>query len=312
MTDEYRIAHISDLHISREFNRDNLRRIRQLLDATWRHGVDHVVVTGDISADADPRELATARRLFEAAGLLTSDRLTLIIGNHDVFGGVHRAEDILTFPKRCRHTDVSSMLRTFTETFRETYDGCVRVDDSHLYPFAKLTPNHAIIGINTVAHYSRLLNPVGSNGDVRDKQFGRIEKLLGLPEIRKRKKIILTHHHFNKLQSEGTGALTSVWGAIERQTMKLRGKKRLLELFRENNVDLVLHGHVHVNSTYERGGIRFVNGGGSVLAPGGKPGFNLITSGSRTMAVRMIELGPARPASGARSADLSFRTLEAA
>jgi 3',5'-cyclic AMP phosphodiesterase CpdA len=312
MTGEYRIAHIADLHISREFNRDNLRRIRQLLDAIWRRGVDHVVVTGDVSADADPRELATARRLFDAVGLLSSVRLTLVIGNHDVFGGVHRAEDILTFPGRCRQTDVSVMLRTFTESFRETYDGVVRVDDSHVYPFAKILGDQVLIGVNTVAHYSRLLNPVGSNGDVRDKQFARLERILALPEIRKRRKIVLAHHHFNKIEGEAAGALTSVWGAIERQTMKLRGKKRLIELFRRHKVDIVLHGHVHVNSTYERGGIRFANGGGSVLVPGRGPSFNLICAGPRAVTARAMEVDAGRPHVNEHSGEPPVESLVAA
>ena len=46
--------------------------------------------------------------------------------------------------------------------------------------------------------------------------------------------------------------------------MKLRGKKKLLKLFLESNVKLVLHGHSHEMKEYFREGIRFVNSGGSV------------------------------------------------
>ena len=57
----------------------------------------------------------------------------------------------------------------------------------------------------------------------------------------------------------------SLWEALERQTMKLRGKKALLRLFKQHNVELVMHGHLHRSSEYTREGIRFLNAGGSVL-----------------------------------------------
>jgi predicted phosphodiesterase len=60
--------------------------------------------------------------------------------------------------------------------------------------------------------------------------------------------------------------------------MKLRGKKPLLRLLRMHEVDLVLHGHYHENSGYVRKGVRFLNGGGSVLGPNASElSFNIIT-----------------------------------
>ncbi len=61
------------------------------------------------------------------------------------------------------------------------------------------------------------------------------------------------------------GTTHSIWGAIEKHTMKLRGKSRLLKLFARTNVELVLHGHVHESHEYLRDGVRFLNAGGSVL-----------------------------------------------
>ena len=57
----------------------------------------------------------------------------------------------------------------------------------------------------------------------------------------------------------------SVWGAIEKHTMKLRGKSRLLKLFALTHVDIVLHGHVHESFEYSREGVRFLNAGGTIL-----------------------------------------------
>ncbi|KXK42998.1 MAG: metallophosphoesterase, partial [Chlorobi bacterium OLB5] len=53
--------------------------------------------------------------------------------------------------------------------------------------------------------------------------------------------------------------------AIERQTMKLRKKKKVIKKFSETGISLVLHGHLHENREYHRKKIKFLNSGGSVL-----------------------------------------------
>jgi predicted phosphodiesterase len=46
--------------------------------------------------------------------------------------------------------------------------------------------------------------------------------------------------------------------------MKLRKKKRLFNLLKRYEIDLVLHGHFHEMGEYKREGIRFLNAGGSL------------------------------------------------
>ena len=291
MTSTLRIAHIADLHLSREHRRYNLRRVRRLLEAVVRENVDHVVITGDIAADANRGDFEAARKLLSSAGLLDPRRLSVVIGNHDIFGGVHKAEDILTFPRRCRETDFGRKVEEFRGYFREAFAKSVFGAPSNPFPYAKLLGDVALIGLNSIAHYSRLKNPVGSNGAVGDSQFRRTRQLLEMPEIRSRKKIVLIHHHFNKMEAPETGALNSVWGAIERQTMKLRGKKRLLELMQEHEVALVMHGHVHVNESYERKGIPFLNGGGTILGPQNPAStFRLVEVRPASIETRLIQV----------------------
>ena len=117
--DSFTIAHISDLHLSAEHKRFNLRRARRLLEEIGRRRVDHVVVTGDIAADADRREFEIARGLFRNSGLLDPAKLSLVIGNHDVFGvssksgvpqsdvyyGKRMFEDLETAAKAMREQD---------------------------------------------------------------------------------------------------------------------------------------------------------------------------------------------------------------
>jgi len=297
----FRIAHISDLHLSAEHKRTNLRRARRLLEEIRRRRVDHVVVTGDIAADADEREFDIARRLFRNAGLLDSTRLSVVIGNHDIFGGVHRAEDILTFPRRCRETDVDAQVEGFRSAFKEAFDRCMFGAHAKPFPYAKVLGDVVLFGVNSVARHSGVKNPVGSNGEVGDGQFRKLSNLLAVPQLSGKTKIVLIHHHFNKLAPAGEGALNSVWGAIERQTMKLYGKGRLFELFREHGVAVVLHGHVHTNTEYERKGVRFVNGGGSLLAPLGDIAFNLLSVTPEGVESRIITIPDELPASPAEA-----------
>jgi 3',5'-cyclic AMP phosphodiesterase CpdA len=187
------------------------------------------------------------------------------IGNHDVFGGVHTAEDVLTFPNHCRATDDKAKVRDFGHAFRETFDRTLRHSEKRFFPFAKVIGDVALIGVNTVAAHSRFKNPIGSNGGVDDKSFDLLVELLESPFLNAKRKIVALHHHFCKMRDVKPGTMHSVWGPIERQTMKLHGKSRLLKLFARTNVEMVFHGHVHESNEYSRDGVRFVNAGGSVL-----------------------------------------------
>ncbi len=296
MTRPFTIAHISDLHLSAEHKRHNLRRARRLLTSVAAHAVDHVILTGDVAADAERRDFEVARRLFKSHGLLDPLKLSLIVGNHDIFGGVHTAEDILTFPRRCREIDYDRKVEEFRAHFHETFGRSMFASHSKPFPYAKILGDFVLIGVNSVAVYSGVRNPVGSNGGVDDGQYRKLRLLLEAPPLRGKRKILMIHHHFYKVPQIPSGTLSSVWGAIERQTMKLRGKKRLFELFREHEVALVAHGHVHTNSAYDRRGVRFLNGGGSLLGPASPHvSFNLIQITHEAIAIRTITVPDERP-----------------
>ena len=300
----YRIAHISDLHISAVHHRKNLRRAKTLLMYARQAGVDHIVVTGDIAADADKKDFELARHLFRSLGLLDSSKMSMVIGNHDIFGGVHIAEDVLDFPKRCKHTDYREKVEQFRHSFREAFEKCIGAHSHRLFPFAKMLGDLMIIGINSVARYSKLRNPVGSNGEVEDSEFDALESMLASTLFKDKRKIVLIHHHFSRREVRKDGTMHSVWAAIEKQTIKLRGKKRLIKLFKEHNIEMVLHGHVHEIHEYERGGIRFLNAGGSVLAENPEQlMLNVLTIGEGAMTTETITLPSVRAAE--RSASVS-------
>jgi len=259
------IAHLSDFHLSAEHRRNHIRKARRALDYALSLGVDHIIVTGDITANGDQADYRIARSLFASAGLLDAQKLTVLIGNHDVFGGVHTAEDVLTFPRRCKTTHYEIRVREFGNAFHETFDNTLRHSEKRFFPFVKILGQIAIIGVNTVAAHSRMRNPLGSNGEVDDHSYKVLSEMLDSPLLRDKRKIVALHHHFHKLRDVNPGTMHTVWGAIERHTMKLRGKSRLLKLFGRTHVELVLHGHVHESFEYMREDVRFLNAGGAIL-----------------------------------------------
>ncbi len=239
------IAHLSDLHLSHEYHRDFVIVADHALKFARDAGADHVVLTGDISANADTGDFEVARQLLSRHGLLTPDKLSMVIGNHDVFGGVHIAEDILGFPTRCRRTDLRRKTFEFLHAFPEIFSGVLTVSDRDPFPFVKIVGPLAFIGLNSVAPYSSVRNPLGSNGEVDEAQMVRLERLLGSGVLEGKRKVVLIHHHFSKMEHPYSGTIGNLWGMIERQTLKLRGKRALLALFRAHGVEYVLHGHLH-------------------------------------------------------------------
>lgn len=259
------LAHISDLHLSVEGSRSTIRRTRRLLEHMLRGDIDHVAVTGDIVADASPKELEVARNIFKSYGLLDHRKLSVVLGNHDVFGGVYNAHDIFSFPKRCKGTNYKEKLKRFCEAFSETFDRTLAPNQHSWFPFVKLLGDIVMYGVNSVADYSRVRNPFGSNGAVSDEEFKHLKSFLQAELFLNKTKLLLIHHHFSKIRTSENGTISNIWNAIEKRTMKLHGKKRLFNLFAATDVRVVLHGHIHENSEYERNGTRFINTGGSVI-----------------------------------------------
>lgn len=77
-----KLAHLSDLHIGR--SPENDERAERLCRTLLEVGIDHVVVTGDLTHRGRHRELERFDRAF--APLRQSGRLTVIPGNHDRLG----------------------------------------------------------------------------------------------------------------------------------------------------------------------------------------------------------------------------------
>lgn len=296
------IAHLSDLHINTEIVDSNLHRTEFLLLEAMRQGAAHIIITGDVSDNARDEDFEALRKLFAKYGLLHSSKLSMVVGNHDIFGGVTRAEDIVTFPERCRTTDYYHKLHQFHDYFREAFQGCVYKSlDAAGYPFAKILGNTLFIGLNSIQEYGTIKNPFASNGSVSEKQMDEVKEILMYFDDRVTHKVVMMHHHFNKMVTVDAGITGTLWQNIEKQTMKLRKKKKLAAFFKSCGIDLVMHGHVHLSDEYNRHGVRFLNAGASVRGYGkGFVTLNLINVGSREIAadIQLLEYTKKRKPQG--------------
>lgn len=98
----FSVIHISDPHLSRQYYREHIKSFKLLLRTIIDRGFDHLVIRGDIVSTADPDDFFLAREILGRFDLLSAEKLTLVPGNHDIFGGPHRAADVLSFPRHIR------------------------------------------------------------------------------------------------------------------------------------------------------------------------------------------------------------------
>lgn len=258
----FKIAHISDPHISRIFHRNHILSFRRILQEIAGAGFDHLVITGDLVSTADPDDYYLVRKILEGFDLLHPQKLTVVPGNHDVFGGPHRAADILNFPQHIRSIDYVKGLELFEEAFSETFEGVHRLREGVLFPFVKHVEAVDILGLNSVPPWSLRRNILGTNGALDEEQWDALARFKELRRDTSRPLIAALHHHFNDLHDASHS--NTWWRRIETSTMRMRKRRKLIRYLSEAHASLVLHGHVHRNEIYPRGEISVANGAGAI------------------------------------------------
>jgi len=260
-----KIAHLSDLHFTTFFRKNNFEKIEYLLQYATKYKFDHLVISGDLTHNADKEDFEILRNLFRKYHLLNSERLSLVIGNHDIFGGPQTAEDVFLFPEKCKLVDYDKKIKEFGDYFSEAFQYCTDKTGDNYFPYIKQFHDVIIFGLNSNEKYSKMNNPFASNGKIYKDDYNFLATKLEKYYIESAKKLIIIHHHFNKIKVIKNTSVSSFWQNIEKQTMKLKKKKKLFQLFNLFEVDLVLHGHIHESNEYFRKGTRFLNAGASVL-----------------------------------------------
>jgi 3',5'-cyclic AMP phosphodiesterase CpdA len=258
----FRIVHISDPHLSRQFYREHIKSFKLLLKSLLASGFDHLIITGDIVSTGEEDDYYLAREILGTLDLLDSKRLTVVPGNHDIFGGPHRAVDVLSFPKYIRNVDYARNLGLFQVAFGETLETTVSYGGDSVFPFVKKVGPFSIIGLNSILPWSLRRNPLGTNGSLDERQRDALVRMRADGLLSGTRPLIAMHHHFNDLQEESAGG--SMWRRIESRTMRMRGRSKALRLFESLGVRYVLHGHIHRNEIYSKGAITLLNGAGSI------------------------------------------------
>jgi 3',5'-cyclic AMP phosphodiesterase CpdA len=217
-------------------------------------GFDHLIISGDITENADTI-MELGRKLLEKFGLLDSSKTTLIIGNHDIFGGVHFAEDVINYPSKCIATDYNKKVEHFEYYFRDTFYNSISAKKNTNFPFVKEFDDFALIGLNSIAKYSLMRNPMASNGAIGKEQISSAAKIIKHSSFNNKRRIVIAHHHISKHKIHAVRNTYPLGIMIESQSIKLIKKKSIIKQFKAIDVDRVLHGHKHWNQQYERKGL---------------------------------------------------------
>ncbi|MCR9135833.1 MAG: metallophosphoesterase [Alphaproteobacteria bacterium] len=269
----FRLAHISDIHLgplpritARElaskritgyvnWHRNRRKRLfgnilDSLMDDIRASEPDHLAITGDMVNLAAAAEIKTITQWLNAAG--DPGDVSLVPGNHDAY--VPGA-----FKKIC----------TAWRPYMLGDDEPVSSAGDNLFPYLRRRGDVAIIGVSTATASP----PFMASGFFGQRQARELTRLLVQSQGLFR--VILIHH-------------PPVRGAASRYK-RMIGIGRFAKVLKSAGVELVLHGHTHLETLYwldgNTGRVPVVGVPSASESPGGKrpaSGYNLITIDRRT------------------------------
>jgi 3',5'-cyclic-AMP phosphodiesterase len=271
-----KIAHISDIHLDSQENPECLTDIDMLLSELLRSGHDHIVLTGDIVDVANFDDLYRLREIFESHGILNWEKVTIIPGNHDIFGKYEfKGDGMLKTAARAASAvglKYQDRMQEFCEVFRETITEEPVLNST--FPFIKILQGGkngiAIVSFNSVLEWTVAMNPVGSRGRIDDRQLADIQSPEIVDLLKDKFVISLSHHAYHIYNPRNAADSVFLW------SMELVGKESYLQAMKKIGVKVALHGHYHRIMDYHIEGIHFINSG-SVRKSGMK--FNSLTIG---------------------------------
>ena len=234
-----RIAHFSDLHLyaadsvpaSRLLNKRltgwiNLRYrrgaihrpayVRSIAREIAAQGVDHVVVTGDLTNLALEAEYELARELLERELGLDPARMTIVPGNHDVYTrGALRSRRFADFLGPWQRSDLPELA---TDA------------NGGLFPVVKLCGSAAIVGLSSAVPRP----PFVAAGELGRAQIEALGRVIAHPEVSRRTLVLAMHH-----------PAVHPWSMTKAYLEGLRDAAGLMRSLRTVSSGLVLHGHLH-------------------------------------------------------------------
>jgi 3',5'-cyclic AMP phosphodiesterase CpdA len=235
-----RIAHFSDLHLlsldgvpirrflnkrltglaNLRFKRSHVHRashVRAIAREIANAGVDHVVVTGDLTNLALESEFELARDVLVEDLGIDPARVSVVPGNHDVY---------------TRGAMASRRFETYFSDWLESDLPELAVDAGGArFPVVKLRGSAAIVSLSSAV--PRL--PFVAAGEIGPAQLDALARVLAHPEVESRTLVLVLHHP----------ALYGDWSKTRTHVEGLRDASALVSLLMPFSRGLILHGHLH-------------------------------------------------------------------
>jgi len=265
ITERVKIAHISDLHFSGKQDRRQLEALDRLFDHFNAAGVDHLVISGDLSNNADQGDWSIVKEKLSSHGLYHWEKSTVIAGNHDVINLEEemRFYNALNPLPLLRKRAFDRKLTDFSLFFQELITG--EEGGSKAFPFVKIinfpSVRIAVTALNSVYPWYPAENPLGARGLITSGQLRALNLENVLASLRECFVIGLCHHAYRVYGTDSLIDQAFDW------TMELKNREEFLLAMKAIKARLVLHGHFHRFQSYSVDGITFINGGSFRYSP---------------------------------------------
>lgn len=256
-----KLAHISDIHLDSLRYPKCLYEIDQLVKRIFDHDYDHLVLTGDIVDVANFNDLYALRDIFDKNNVLHWERISIVPGNHDIFGKYEFSGNGLsataTRAASSRGLGFTKKLHEFCDIFRKTITEDAEIPN--YFPFVKILNKNsvevAIISFSSVLEWSFRRNPVGSRGYIHAEQRHALLQTEVQNMLRNKFSVALLHHAFRIIEPKNAADAMYLW------TMELAEKESFLATLQQLGVKIALHGHYHRAEDYLVEGVHFINSG---------------------------------------------------
>ncbi len=249
------ILHISDLHYSLGTNRDKHAwkllsddqqptlhaAIESTLSSDIRGDIGLIVVTGDLTWMADPKEFAEARRSLTALmGMLDIDRdhVVVVPGNHDIKWTKKKGATY------SRGGSVDEAPDDAKAAYRKFYRGLLGHEPNEALSMGRryITPAGLVVDVCALNSSSLETgkNFLAGMGRVTPLQLANVTRVLGWDDtLSLALRIIALHHHVTLTEDveQPDEYYTGFGMALD--------SKEILRKAATRGVDLILHGHRH-------------------------------------------------------------------
>jgi predicted phosphodiesterase len=233
----FKIAVISDLHLDRTAEPLSW----QLAEAAFRSAAraDHVIVAGDLfdSASAMKRDRPAVEKLLRGVGLWHPERLTVVVGNHDVYEFGHRGGRGHRFLEAVRafRGDGQANLETYSDWVGELVPCRDRHFSNSLFPHRRRLDGVTVVAADSVPS-NTLLSAQGAWSEEEDEG---VRALFG----RSRGVRVLAVHNPPELADGALSLPDKLRGYVD--GFPAEDYRRMESLADEARIDAVVAGHVH-------------------------------------------------------------------